>query len=43
MINKMISEYSKLVNAKYKTKYDSVGKVIHRVLRKILKVDNTSE
>ena len=42
-INHIISECSKLAQNKYKTRYDRVGKVIHREMRKKFKFDHTNK
>ena len=43
MINHIISEGSKLVKEKYKTRHEWVGKVIHWELCKKLKFDHTDK
>ena len=42
-INPIISEYSKLAQKEYKTRYDCVGKVIHWEIREKLKFDHTNK
>ena len=40
-VNHKVTEYSKLAQKEYKTRYDGVGKVIHRELCKRLNFDHT--
>ena len=42
-INRIVNERSKLVQKKYKTRHEWVGKVIHMELCKKLKVDHTTK
>ena len=42
-VNQIVSECSKHVQKKYKTRYDWVGKVIHWELCKTMKFDHTTE
>ena len=42
-INHIISECSKLAQKEYKTRHDSVGKVIHWDMRKKFKFDHSNK